>query len=92
MTPILPGDEVVCIDDSTYDEQYLGIRAGEIYTVAWVGPCRDYMNGDYIGVRLVGVNRGVCPQFGNEDPPFRASRFRTLVGPGAPARELEETL
>jgi len=77
---IHPGDTIVCIDDSTYAEQYLGIKAGETYTCRWIGPCRSYLGGDYIGVRLAGINRGVCPQFGEQDPPFRASRFRPLVG------------
>jgi len=92
MTTIKPGDEVVCVDDSTLPLQYLGIRAGEIYKARWVGPVTSYLNGDYIGVRLAGINRGVCPEFGDEDPPFRASRFRPVVKPSAPVRELEEAL
>ena len=46
---IKPGDEVVCIDDTTLPEQYLGIRAGETYTATWVGLCRTYLGGDYAG-------------------------------------------
>lgn len=92
MVAIRPGDEIVCIDDATLQEQYLGIKAGETYTCRWIGPCRTYLGGDYIGVRLVGINRGVCPEFGEEDPAFDARRFRPLVKPGAPARELEEML
>jgi hypothetical protein len=78
---IKPGDEVVCIDDTTLPEQYLGIRAGETYTATWVGMCRTYLGGDYAGIRLAGVNRGVCPQFGDDDPPFAARRFRPVVKP-----------
>lgn len=92
MTTIKPGDEIVCIDDGILQEQYLGIRAGEIYKARWVGPVTSYMNGDYIGVRLDGVYRGVCPQFGDEDPPFNVRRFRPVVKPGAPAKKLEEAL
>jgi hypothetical protein len=52
---------------------------------------RTYLGGDYIGVRLVGINRGVCPQFGEEDPPFAARRFRPVVKPTT-TKELEETV
>jgi hypothetical protein len=69
MTTIRVGDEIVCIDDSILPEQYLGIKAGEVYKCRWIGPVRTYLGGDYIGVRLVGINRGVCPQFLEEDPP-----------------------
>jgi hypothetical protein len=92
MTTIKPGDEIVCIDDGIRHEQYLGIRAGETYKARWVGPVTSYMNGDYIGVRLEGINRGACPEFGDEDPPFNARRFRPVVKPSAPVRELEEAL
>lgn len=91
MTTIRPGDEIVCIDDGIYAEQYLGITAGTVYKARWVGPARSYMNGDYIGVRLEGVYRGVCPHFGDEDPPFAARRFRPVVAPKT-KKELEETV
>lgn len=81
MTTIRPGDECICIDDTTLPEQYLGIRAGELYTARWIGPVSSYLNGEYIGIRLEGINRGICPQFGEEDTPFRASRFRPVVKP-----------
>ncbi|NGO63987.1 hypothetical protein G6N76_09900 [Rhizobium daejeonense] len=91
-TTIKPGDEIVCIDDGIYAEQYLGIKEGAVYKARWVGPATSYMNGDYIGVRLEGINRGVCPEFGDEDPPFNVRRFRPVVKPGTPAKELEEAL
>lgn len=78
---IRPGDTIQCIDDSTYAEQYLGLKAGETYTCRWIGPCRAYLGGDYIGVRLAGINRGVCPQFGESDPAFDARRFRVISAP-----------
>lgn len=92
MNPIKPGDQIVCIDDSTLPEQYLGIRAGETYTCRWIGPCRTYLGGDYIGIRLEGINRGVCPEFAEEDPPFAARRFRPVVGPGVKGKVKEEEL
>jgi hypothetical protein len=91
MTTIRAGDDIVCIDDSTLQEQYLGIKEGQTYKARWVGPVRTYLGGDYIGVRLVGINRGVCPHFGDEDPPFAARRFRPLVKPTT-TKELEETV
>ncbi len=91
MTTIKPGDEIVCIDDGIYAEQYLGITAGTIYKARWVGPVTSYMNGDYIGVRLEGINRGVCPEFGDEDPPFNVRRFRPVVKPTVETkRKVEE--
>lgn len=92
MTTIKPGDDIVCIDDGIYAEQYLGIKEGQTYKARWVGPVTSYMNGDYIGVRLEGISRGVCPQFGDEDPPFNVRRFRPVAMPGAPAKQLEEAL
>lgn len=90
---IRPGDTVVCIDDTTLPEQYLGIRAGEVYTATWVGMCRTYLGGNYAGIRLAGVNRGVCPQFGDEDPPFALRRFRPVVKPKVESKKrIEETV
>ena len=89
---INPGDKVICVDDRVYAEQWLGIKEGETFTVSWAGRCRDYMNGDYDGVRLVGVRRPVCPHFGTEDVPFAARRFRPLVAPGTPAKTREVEL
>lgn len=87
-----PGTIVECIDDSIPPEQYIEVRRGERYTVAWYGTHTSYLAGDYMGVRLVGIHRGACPFTGDEDPPFRAERFRVVQMPKAPARELEEAL
>jgi hypothetical protein len=71
--------QVVCIDDNTLPEQYLEVKPGEIYTLSWVGIHESYIAGEYLGVRLVGIDRGICPQFGDLNPPFRATRFRPAV-------------
>lgn len=92
MTPIRPGDEVECIDDSSPPEQYLGIKAGDVYVVEWIGLTNSYLSGTYTGLRLAGVRRGTCPQFGDDDPPFRVSRFRKLVGPSAKSKTREVEL
>ncbi|MFC7067480.1 hypothetical protein [Brucella rhizosphaerae] len=73
------GQQVVCIDSVVGFEQYLEIKEGEVYTIEWIGPFEHYIHCSYIGVRLAGINRGTCPQFGYENPPFSASRFRPLV-------------
>lgn len=73
------GQQVVCIDASVGFEQWLGIKEGEIYEISWIGPVEHYTQGSFIGVRLKGVDRGICPQFGYDNPPFAVRRFRPLV-------------
>ncbi|KAB2689547.1 hypothetical protein [Brucella tritici] len=73
------GDQVVCIDAKVGFEQFIEIKEGEIYEIAWIGPFGHYTQGSYIGVRLKGIDRGICPQFGYDNPPFAARRFRPLV-------------
>lgn len=93
MTKIQVGDDVVCIDAKIFDLQYIDVKEGEAYRVRWVGPCSSYMNGDYFGIRLEGIYRGICPEFGDEDPPFRAERFRVVQMPKQKenVREIELT-
>lgn len=76
-----PGTIVECINDDTFPEQYLGIRKGERYEVRWYGKNTNYLGGNYMGVKLVGVHRGVCPVYGEEDPPFDSRRFRVVQMP-----------
>ena len=92
MTTFKVGDQVVCVDDKfpfvSIDQ---GIREGEIFTVRWVGNYRHYVDGDFYGIKLEGVDRGNDdgPEgYGAADMPFRASRFRPLVQPKV-TRELE---
>lgn len=74
------GQQVQCIDASFKNvSNPQGIKEGTTYTLRWVGPYKSYVDGEYIGVRLVGVERGVCPTYGDDDPPFAARRFRPLV-------------
>ncbi|MCB4919726.1 hypothetical protein LAV78_14485 [Brucella intermedia] len=79
MIPFKVGDQVVCISSTVGFEQFIEIKEGEIYEIAWIGPFEHYTQGDFIGVRLKGVDRGICPQFGYDNPPFAARRFRPLV-------------
>lgn len=79
MNQFYVGQQVACIDSAVGFEQYLEIKEGEVYTIEWIGPFEHYIHGSYIGVRLKNVDRGTCPQFGYENPPFAARRFRPLV-------------
>lgn len=79
MTNFHVGQQVVCIDAKVGFEQFIEIKEGEIYEIAWIGPFEHYKQGSYIGVRLKGIDRGICPQFGYDNPPFAARRFRPLV-------------
>ncbi len=63
---------------------------GETYTIAWIGEYVSYLDGKYQGVRLAEVKRGVCPWSGEQDIPFRASRFRPLVTGGQGTRKRVE--
>lgn len=72
-------EQVVCVDSKVGHEQYIEIQEGEVYTVAWIGMFSHYVHGEYLGVRLAGIDRKTCPHFGYDNPPFAASRFRPLV-------------
>ncbi len=74
------GCDVVCIDDKfarvTIPQ---GITEGQVYRIRWLGMYKNYVDGEYLGVRLEGVDRGIDPTYGDDDPPFAARRFRPLV-------------
>lgn len=76
-----PGQKVVCIDADQPPNVTisLGLVKGQIYTLRWVGTFNNYVDGEFLGVRLVGINRGKDPTYGYEDPPYAARRFRPLV-------------
>ncbi|GHC61755.1 CAP-Gly domain protein [Limoniibacter endophyticus] len=80
MTNFHVGQQVVCIDAAFKSVTIpQGLTEGQIYTLRWVGEFTTYVDGTFIGVRLEGVERGVDPTYGYEDPPFAARRFRPLV-------------
>lgn len=84
-----PGTRVVCIDDTFPDGVGpQGIAAGQQYTIAWYGRHSHPIDGDYMGVRLVEVQRGADPGAYCDDLPFRADRFRPVVS-GSKLREKE---
>ena len=74
------GQDVVCIDDKFQNVTIpQGIKEGQTYKLRWVGMYTMYVDGGYLGVRLEGVDRGIDPTYGYDDPPFAARRFRPLV-------------
>ncbi|WP_245429545.1 hypothetical protein [Mesorhizobium sp. DCY119] len=83
MNQFYVGQEVVCIDAKYAPIQNVSIPCelveGQIYTIRWIGEFNNYIDPPFIGVRLVGLDRGVDPTYGYDDPPFAARRFRPLV-------------
>jgi hypothetical protein len=75
------GMDVVCIDASQpgYTSAPSDLKAGATYRLRWVGVVNRYPDGEFLGVKLEGLDRGECQAFGDNDPPFRATRFRPLV-------------
>lgn len=73
------GQDVVCINDHVPAGQTFELTKGDIYKIRSIGMNTSYLAGEYLGVRLVGLERGECPFTGDQDPPFRADRFRPLV-------------
>jgi len=86
-----PETKVVCIDatfKNVANDQL--IREGEIYTVRWYGEYTHYIDGTFMGARLAEIDRGADPGgYCEGDMPFRASRFRPVVSPAAPAKTRE---
>jgi hypothetical protein len=78
------GQDVVCIDDQVPIEggrivKDDAITEGQIYTLRWVGMASHYVFGDYLGVKLEGVDSKFGEAWGQKDAPFAARRFRPLV-------------
>lgn len=77
------GCEVVCVRADYDPQQRVSIKSelveGQIYRIRWLGMYNHYLDGEYLGVRVEGINRGTCPHWGYEDLPFNASRFRPVV-------------
>lgn len=77
------GQEVVCVKADYDPSQKTTIKpeleVGKVYKIRWLGVYSHYLDGDYLGIRVDGMDRGICPFWGYDDVPFRASRFRPLV-------------
>jgi hypothetical protein len=74
------GQEICCIDDTfknvTQDQL---IREGEVYKIRWIGMFEHYAFGEFLGVKLEGIDRGEDPELGYDDMPFAARRFKPVV-------------
>lgn len=78
------GQQVQCIDDKVPLEngaivKDATITEGTVYTIRWVGMATHYVFGDYLGVKLEGVDSKFGEAWGVKDAPFAARRFRPLV-------------
>lgn len=76
--------KVVCVDDKVPIEgggivKDAYITEGQIYTLRWVGMTSHYVFGDYLGVRLAGIQMNETRDYGEPDCPYNARRFRPLV-------------
>jgi hypothetical protein len=81
---IYPGVEVVCVDDQVPLAgggfvKDANITEGTVYRIRWVGMAHLYTLGDYLGVKLEGVDSGFGEPWGVPDAPYAARRFRPLV-------------
>lgn len=78
------GVDVVCIDDQAplgggKFVKDANITEGVVYRVRWVGMANLYPLGDYLGVKLDGVDSKFGEAWGVPDAPYAARRFRPLV-------------
>lgn len=75
------GQDVICVDNGQPKDTTLPseIKVGQVYRIRWLGMYQHYVDGEFLGVRLEGVDRGVCNIWGYDDVPFKAHRFRPLV-------------
>lgn len=75
------GMEVVCISAKIPPRVTipLGLTEGAVYKIRWLGEFDNYVDPPFIGVKLEGIDRGIDPTYGYDDPPFAARRFRPVV-------------
>ncbi|WP_313666277.1 hypothetical protein [Shinella sp.] len=78
------GMQVVCIDDQVPLEggktvKDANLTEGDIFTLRWVGMASHYVFGDYLGVKLEGIDSKFGEAWGLSDAPYAARRFRPLV-------------
>ncbi|MBZ9973543.1 CAP-Gly domain protein [Mesorhizobium sp. BR1-1-12] len=81
---LYPGQEVICIDDQVpladgSSVKDANITEGQTYRLRWVGQATHYVFGDYLGVKLEGINSGFGEAWGQPDAAYAAKRFRPLV-------------
>lgn len=78
------GCEVICINDQVplsdgRTVKDANITEGQVYRIRWLGMAHLYTVGDYLGVKLEGVDSRFGEANGVPDAPYNATRFRPLV-------------
>lgn len=72
---------VVCVDNGQPKDTTLHseLAKGAVYKIRWLGVHKSYVDGEYLGIKVEGIDRGTCQIWGDVDPPFKARRFRPVV-------------
>lgn len=77
------GQWVVCVDAQFAPVQRTTIASeltkGAVYKIRWLGMFTHYLDGEYLGIKVEGIERGEDPEFGYHDMPYYARRFRPVV-------------
>lgn len=84
MNHFYAGQEVVCADDKVPLEGGIvvkdaNITEGQVYRLRWIGMASHYVFGEYLGVKLEGVDSRFGEAWGVPDAAYAARRFRPLV-------------
>lgn len=78
------GQDVVCVNDQVpladgRTVKDANITEGQVYRIRWLGMAHLYTVGDYLGVKLEGVDSRFGEANCVPDAPYNANRFRPLV-------------
>lgn len=78
------GCRVVCVDDKVPlagggVAKDANVTEGQVYRIRWLGMAHLYPIGDYLGVKLEGIDSGFGEPWGVPDAPYAARRFRPVV-------------
>lgn len=84
MNQFYVGQDVVVVDDqvplmggTTIKDAVLTV--GDVHRIRWLGMATHYVFGEYLGVKLEGVDSRFGEAWGIKDAPFNAKRFRPVV-------------
>lgn len=77
------GQRVACVDAKFAPAQRTTITCelteGAVYKIRWLGMFTHYIDGEYLGIKVEGIERGEDAEFGYHDMPYYAKRFRPVV-------------
>lgn len=84
MNQFYVGQDIVVIDDQvpliggvTIKDAVLTVD--DVHRIRWLGMASHYVFGEYLGVKLEGVDSRFGEPWGIKDAPFDAKRFRPVV-------------